>query len=158
MILKPYHSDLLIESRPFFYGTKATIGVVTVNGQFECFSLEDQFRQNGEKVAGETAIGPGLYEITLRKEGGMNDRYSKIPSLIGIHQGMLWLRGVANFEYIYIHVGNHWRDTEGCILLGQTAHPPAQRVLKSWLAYIALYEKCIHYFNGGHRVFFRSYK
>ncbi len=45
----------------------ATISKVAVDNQFVCFGLEDEFRE--EKIAGETRIPVGNYQITLRTEG-----------------------------------------------------------------------------------------
>jgi len=95
----------------------STLGILSQDGRFVCFTLEDEFRT--QKVAGETRIPAGTYDVELRDEGGLTQKYaSRYP---GIHRGMLWLRDVDGFEYIYIHVGNRDEDTEGCILVGDTA-------------------------------------
>ena len=76
-----------------------------------CFTLEDQ-RRLGEKVAGETSIPLGTYEIKLRTEGGMHEKYLRqfmeLP-----HQGMLHLQNVPDFEWVYLHIGNTDDDTLG---------------------------------------------
>jgi len=41
-----------------------------VDGQFVCFGLEDEYRE--DKVAGETRIPSGTYQVALRKEGGFH--------------------------------------------------------------------------------------
>jgi len=81
--------------------------------EFECYTLEDQYRM--VKEAGKTRIPPGRFEITLRTVGGMNARYL---DRFGWHKGMLWLRAVPGFKWIYIHPGNRHEHTEGCILTG----------------------------------------
>lgn len=89
---------------------------VTNGRKFLCYTLEDEYRE--EKVMHETRIPAGTYEITLRTWGGFHERYSKrFPK---IHQGMLWIREVPNFEYILIHCGNDDDDTSGCLLVGDT--------------------------------------
>lgn len=99
-------------------GNESTLGVlyILVDGQRRmlCFTLEDEFR--AVKRYGETRVPPGTYLITLRREGKLHARYSQRFGMS--HQGMLWIRGVANFEYIYMHVGNNDEDTAGCILVG----------------------------------------
>lgn len=98
----------------------STIGALfdVSNGKrkFLCYTLEDEYRE--EKVMHETRIPAGTYKITLRTWGGFHERYSKrFPE---IHQGMLWIRDVPNFEYILIHCGNDDDDTSGCLLVGDT--------------------------------------
>lgn len=83
---------------------------------FLCYTLEDEHRD--EKVYGETRIPAGEYRVSLRRTGGFHKRYSKrFPT---IHDGMLWVRDVPNFEYILIHCGNTDEHTAGCLLLGDT--------------------------------------
>lgn len=96
-------------------GDESTLGIMhDLNGpEFLCYTLEDQ--ANEVKIAGETRIPAGRYEIKLRTEGGMHQRYGqRFPW----HKGMLWLQNVPGFEWIYIHVGNKDDDSEGCILVG----------------------------------------
>lgn len=88
--------------------------VTEQKAKFLCYTLEDEAR--AVKVAGETRIPAGEYEITLRTIGGKTVKYAKrYPD---IHKGMLWVRNVPGFKYILIHVGNTDDDTEGCLLLG----------------------------------------
>ncbi len=83
----------------------STIGVLSVNGKTECFTLEDKVR--AIKLAGKTAIPTGIYEITIT----FSDRFKKpLPLLLN----------VPHFTGIRIHSGNTAGDTEGCILVGQT--------------------------------------
>ena len=89
---------------------------VTDGREFLCYTLEDEYRN--EKVMHETRIPAGTYEITLRTVGGFHSRYS--DKFANIHQGMLWVRNVPNFEYILIHCGNDDDDTSGCLLVGDT--------------------------------------
>lgn len=99
---------ILTVNRYSFDGT-ATIGRLYINGYFECYTLEDKVRPEGEpKVFGETAIPEGRYEVVID--------YSP-------HFGrdMPHLLSVPNFEGIRIHWGNVSKDTEGCLLLGHTA-------------------------------------
>ena len=85
--------------------------------KFLSYTLEDEYRDI--KVLGETRIPSGTYNITLRKEGGMYQSYTdRFGS--DFNKGMLWVRDVPNFEYIYIHIGNTAEDTSGCLLVGDT--------------------------------------
>lgn len=96
-----------------------TLGMLLIDGEFQCYTLEDEKRT--KKVKGETRIPAGTYRITLRREGGFHGRYSKRFGS-NFHKGMLWLRDVPGFEWILVHVGNTDKDTAGCILVGTTAN------------------------------------
>ena len=99
----------------------STLGLLidtTKNREFVCFTLEDEARS--VKVAGETRIPAGSYNITLRTEGGFNKRYMKKYGP-DFHKGMLWIKDVPGFEYILIHCGNTDDDTAGCLLVGDSA-------------------------------------
>ncbi len=104
---------------------------------FLCFSLEDEFRK--EKVKAETRIKFGRYKLELRTEGGLTQRYAnKFP---GMHVGMIWLREVPDFKWVYIHVGNTDDDTEGCIVVGNGAL--SDRLTNSVDAYKFIYPKVV---------------
>lgn len=111
----------------------ASIGVLRVDGKFCCFCLEDEKR--AVKVMHETRIPPGLYQIKLRTEGGMHEKYKGKYS---DHRGMLWLQSVPGFEWVYIHVGNSDDDTSGCILVGD-AVTVSFDLIQSVQAYRRLY-------------------
>lgn len=97
----------------FSGGEEATLGLLHMNGEFFCYTLEDQF--NEPKVPGETRIPPGRYQIKLRDEGNMTIRYGR---RFDFHMGMLWLQDVPDFTFVYIHTGNNDDHSEGCILVG----------------------------------------
>ena len=82
-----------------------------------CYILEDERRD--VKVAGETCIPVGVYQIKYRNEGGMTQRYA--AKFGDWHRGMLWLQDVVDFTFVYIHIGNTDDDTDGCLLTGTTA-------------------------------------
>jgi hypothetical protein len=84
---------------------KSTIGLLSVDGVFECYTLEDKVRD--VKIAGVTAIPYGVYKVILN----YSNRFKKILPL---------LLEVENFEGVRIHSGNTDADTEGCILVGKT--------------------------------------
>lgn len=85
--------------------SNSTIGELSIDGKFECYTLEDVERE--KKIYGKTAIPKGTYEIVMT----MSNRFKIVLPL---------LLNVPNFEGVRIHVGNYPKDTEGCILLGQT--------------------------------------
>ena len=104
-----------------------SLGLLFVDGVFECYTLEDEFRDlsaGAEKVMHETRIPEGTYEIGLRTVGGMHRRYlyHSDTGIREIHKGMLWVRDVPHFQYVLIHCGNDEKDTSGCLLVGSTAN------------------------------------
>lgn len=118
-----------------------TIGDLYIDGQHECFTLEDVIREPATgrpsawaelvawvlswKVAGRTAIPRGCYQLTLHKSP---------------HLGwVLMLNGVPGYDLVYIHAGNSAADTLGCILVGQTKE--ANLIYQSKAALSALFPK-----------------
>ena len=117
---------------------------------FRCFTMEDQ--PNEPKVPGETRIPAGRYKIELRTRGGMTKRYKK---KFDWHIGMLWLRDVPGFKWVYLHYGNYERDTDGCILVGDGARSNVLEdgmVMSSIVAYTRLYAEIIKAIDAGEEV------
>lgn len=84
---------------------KSSIGVMSVNGAFECHTLEDVVRE--EKIMHETAIPEGRYQVIINQ----SNRFMRLLPL---------LLDVPGFEGVRIHPGNTDKDTSGCILVGTT--------------------------------------
>ncbi len=57
------------------FGTDATNGILLVDGQFECYTLEDQYQ--AVKVMHETCIPEGTYNIKFRTTGGFHTKYKR---------------------------------------------------------------------------------
>lgn len=93
-----------------------TIGVLSINGQRICETLEDTDRglsssMSKEEIAkrkiyAETAIPTGKYQVVLT----YSPRFKKKLPLV---------MNVPGYEGIRIHSGNKAKDTEGCILCGR---------------------------------------
>ena len=112
-----------------------TLGVMRIDGNFVCHTLEDPYKF--EKIDRETRIPAGVYRLNLRTDGGMTDRYAeRFPD---IHRGMLWLRDVPGFEWVYFHIGNTVGDTEGCILVGTLPGLGYRTLVNSTAAYQKVY-------------------
>jgi len=95
-------------------GKNSTLSKLYLDGEFFCFGLEDLVRD--QKIKGSTAIPAGTYKLGMRTYGAMNARYKRLfPDL---HRGMIQLMAVPNFSYVYIHMGNYYWDTSGCLLVG----------------------------------------
>ena len=134
------------------FGQESTFSRLFIASTFECFLLEDERRK--VKVYGETCIPEGVYEITLRAEGGKHlDYLQRFPAF---HKGMLWIRDVPNFEWAYYHIGNKASQTLGCPLTGQVPrilNSGEFEIGSSEAAYVPLYLKVSGHILGGGRVF-----
>jgi hypothetical protein len=96
-------------------GKTCTIGTLTINGVYECFTLEDVVREDGRpvnawKIPGKTAIPTGTYDVIVTPSA----RFKRdLPIVLG----------VPGFDGVRIHPGNTDEDTEGCILVGLAKGP-----------------------------------
>ncbi len=107
----------------------STIGELSIDGKFFCYTLEDVYRK--EKVYGETRIPAGTYKIGLTNSPKFSKRYGHY---------MLTLKDVPNFERILIHKGNTAKDTAGCILVGAKVQGDEIEKGTSTPAYNSLYK------------------
>ena len=117
-----------------------TIGLLYINGQLVCNTLEDTDRGLTSamsvndiatvKVKGKTAIPTGSYPVIM----SYSPRFKKQMPLIC---------GVKGFEGIRIHSGNSAEDTEGCILCGKNTEVGRITSSKIWT------EKVYEYIRGG---------
>lgn len=122
----------------------STLSVLTIAGEFVCFVLEDGYRE--KKIAGETRIAPGVYRVEQRKEGHFFEQYRAQFR----HGYALELKGVPNFQYILLHIGNTVHDTRGCLLVGLGVGFNGNfAVNQSTAAYLQLYEMVKLAFDKG---------
>ncbi len=98
----------------FSTGKLDTISHFFIDDKPYGFILEDTFHK--VKIFGETRVPEGVYQVKLRNEGDKNEKYKL--RFGDFHKGMLWITNIPNFEYVYIHIGNTYKDTEGCLLVG----------------------------------------
>jgi len=85
-------------------GDRNNIGDLHIDGEFFCYTLEDEIRPDGEKVYGKTAIPAGKYEIKVTR----SNRFKRdMPLLID----------VPMFTGIRLHGGNTSGDSKGCPLV-----------------------------------------
>jgi len=96
---------MVIKIKRLYKTDNSTIGELTIDGKFECYTLEDKERE--VKIKSETAIPKGTYKVIINQ----SNRFKKLLPL---------LLNVPNFEGVRIHPGNTNHDTEGCILVGRT--------------------------------------
>ena len=119
-----------------------SIGILSVNGQRICETLEDTDRGlmtdampveeiKKQKIPGETAIPVGTYQVTYT----YSPRFKKMLPLL-LH--------VPAFDGIRIHSGNRAKDTEGCILCGRNTEAGTVTNSRYWTGkVITMIEKAI---------------
>ena len=121
-----------------------TLGILYIDGVFNCFTVEDEERAT--KVKGETRIPNGVYKVGLRKEGGYHSKYA--AKYKDMHKGMLCIHNKANwmiekdgmsFQYILIHTGNTDEHTMGCLLVNDSVSGKTFTGSSSRDAYVDLY-------------------
>jgi uncharacterized protein DUF5675 len=105
---------------------ESTIGELSVDNVFECFTLEDAVRP--VKIPGRTAIPAGTYEVAVT----FSNKFQKVLPL---------LMNVPDFEGVRIHPGNRPADTEGCILVGKSKGPEEDFIGDSRTAFAVLFPK-----------------
>lgn len=114
----------------------STLGKIYVDGQFQCFCLEDEDRGlkstmplseiRERKIHGKTCIPEGTYKVIVTYSQRFN---RNLPLLVN----------VPGYDGIRIHPGNTDADTEGCILPGEARS--ADTVLNSRMAFGKLFDK-----------------
>ena len=115
------------------------IGSWFVEGQWQCNTLEDELRE--KKIAGETAIPAGFYELVLENSPKFG------PETITF----LDVRG---FSQIRVHGGNDDDDTEGCVLVGDQVDEDLGKIsgAKARGVLDALKLKLMEAFDRGERI------
>jgi len=148
-------NDLNLVSVRYDSGSDSTLSVLAIpeEKEFLCYVLEDEHRE--VKIAGETRIPAGRYEILLRTAGSIHPKYAdRFPDM---HEGMLWLQDVPNFKWIYIHLGNNDDHSAGCLLTGTDPTPDTKEgggtLRDSTSAYIKVYKRVLNAMREGRRVY-----
>ena len=127
---------------------QSTIGKLSIDGQFECFILEDKDRGlndkmsiaeiEAHKVFGKTCIPYGRYEI----DWTMSARFKKMMPI---------LLKTPGYSGVRIHTGNTDKDTLGCLLPGKKRAD--NMVTESTAATNLLYSKIQTAKSRGEKVF-----
>ncbi len=119
---------------------------------FQAYTLEDEYR--AVKEMKETRIPSGFYELGLQlieteKTKAYRIKYPWFKNHIEITK-------VANFKGVYIHIGNHDDDTDGCVLLGDTANNNnvgVGEITTSTVAFKRFYDEVHEALEKGTKVF-----
>lgn len=126
---------MLIRVKRSWPSDVATIGLMTLDGVNECFTLEDPVR--AVKIYGETAIPAGSYNVVITP----SNRFKRDLPL---------LEEVPNFEGVRIHAGNKAGDTDGCILVGTNKGQDV--IFESRKAFEALFLKIRSALDAGEKI------
>jgi hypothetical protein len=130
----------------FIRGPEFTIGSLSVNGEWLCWTGEDAVRddpnpstpQNEGKVYGQTAIPAGTYHVIVNLSPRLKKR---MPRLLN----------VPGFDGILIHKGNDAGDTSGCILVGAKVDSPT-RISDCSKVFDELFQKIDYAYASGEGV------
>ena len=98
-----------INVRRFLFEGNTCLGLMNVDGEFQCWTTEDMPRET--KIKHETAIPTGTYRIELTDK----NKWGRV---------MPHILNVPNFQGIYIHSGNDKDDTSGCLLVAENLVSP----------------------------------
>src|SRR5271166_6484158 len=123
--------ELLVQREPSTL--QSTPGTLSIDGVFECYTLEDVVREvpgqpvSTWKIQNKTAIPIGSYQVII----DFSNRFQRqMPHVLN----------VSGFDGIRIHSGNTAADTDGCLLLGQQRNG-LDDVIDSRLAFEAFFPK-----------------
>ena len=94
-------------------GDRATIGELFIDGEFFCYTLEDEVRADDVKVHGETAIPTGEYDVKVT----MSPRFKRMMPLIFNTPDFRVVKGDVSFSGVRLHGGNTAKDSHGCPLV-----------------------------------------
>ncbi|WP_375418142.1 DUF5675 family protein [uncultured Hymenobacter sp.] len=124
---------VFLEVRRAASANGCTIGELSLNGKFFCYTLEDEVRgPKATKVPGRTAIGAGTYPVTL----SISRRFKQLMPLLG---------AVPGFAGVRIHAGNTSADTLGCLLIGLAKLPSNTKIYRSREAFEQLMSELVKY-------------
>lgn len=96
---------MILELKRKIFTDDSTIGELSIDGEFVCYTLEDKVRD--VKIQNVTAIPYGKYEVIIN----FSNHFQKYMPL---------LLNVPGYAGVRIHSGNKSTDTEGCILVGSS--------------------------------------
>lgn len=135
------------------YHTKdSTLGILVVNGIPFGFVIEDEPRL--VKVKGQTRIPAGRYKLVLRKEDTpLTLKYRKKFPWFKYH---IELENVPDFTGIYIHIGNTEKDTDGCQVIGMSAHISGGQFVnsESTSCFMSFYQVIYPLLEAGEEVYY----
>ncbi|EPR69087.1 DUF5675 family protein [Cyclobacterium qasimii] len=129
--------DSLITILRYIDDGNTTLGLMFINKVFFAYTLEDTHKD--EKVPGGTRIPEGHYKLGINPNlSPLTQRYRNRFDWFSNH---IEIKGIPNYDLVYIHIGNSHKDTKGCILIadGVNASQPEKMILQSQKAFERFY-------------------
>jgi len=133
----------------------------TLDNPFICHSIEDEKRDI--KVAGETRIPAGFYELRIWNDGQHPNQWVLDHRAKYNVDGEEWFKfpievtKVPGFTGVLLHTGIDQSNSEGCILLddtiGNNTVDPANQGARSLQAVKRFYQKAYPVLESGSKVF-----
>lgn len=120
--------------------------------KFFSYVLEDEHRD--VKVAKETRIQEGFYELVIRHD--LTPKTKEYQKRYDWFEKHIEIKNVPNFTGVYIHIGNTDDDTDGCLLLGDKADNNQVNngmIEVSTVAFKRFYLKVYGHLNSGGKAF-----
>lgn len=113
---KSAFNGITIQVLRFSDDGETTIGLLYIENQFYCYTIEDTDRE--EIIRGQTRIPSGEYTVSFNP---VNTDYVKTyRAKNDWFDYPIMLNDVPNFAGIYIHNGGTHVDTRGCILVSDS--------------------------------------
>lgn len=143
-------NDMILRLKRIHHEDDYTLSMLYINEVFFCFVLEDEKRV--VKVKGETRIWNGVYDLRLKEV--LTPLTKKYRKKYPWFEWFVEIIGIPQFTYVYFHVGNFEKNTDGCPLLGYTADIDPQLngfVGKSAKAFQAFQEIVANHLGNGGR-------
>ena len=143
-----------IKRRPSAHG--CTISDWYIDGQHQCYGIEDVVRPYGVYVKDETAIPTGTYKVIVDR----STRFSAaaghdvfLPHLLDMPGQVRLFGGRPVGECgIRLHPGNFAVDSSGCCLPGTAVAPDGKSVESSRVAFSVVFAKIQKALNDGQAV------
>ena len=106
--------NIVLELYRYSSNTDSTLGVMLINGNYFCDTLEDEARV--KKVSKETRLRAGVWRLQIRKE--------ETPLTLKYRNRYSWFKyfiEIISPEFVgtYIHNGTSDDHTDGCPLIGE---------------------------------------
>lgn len=120
--------EFLIQRKVYNSGkARNIISDMFANGVWICYVLEDEVRNDGDKVFGETCIPAIIYDVILT----MSSRFKRVmPLIFNTKDFKIEYKGVV-FEGVRFHGGLTEKHSHGCPLVGLSVNEEQTAISKS---------------------------